>query len=151
RFFERKATIHACDDLSLPEMMFVVAATLVVFDHRFRTSRVITLGDMRVQCVDDAYHVACRQDAVVLDRVAVPARLPRIEVPAASADTTAPTAHKSNTSDVEKMILRTKEYISEGNIFQVVLSQRFESEFSGGPLDLYHCIRFGNPSPYKFL
>src|SRR2546423_154784 len=45
RFFERKATIHACDDLALPEMMFVVAATLVVFDHRFRTMRVITLGD----------------------------------------------------------------------------------------------------------
>src|SRR5436190_23096538 len=51
RFFERKATIHACDDLALPEMMFVVAATLVVFDHRFRTMRVITLGDMREQSV----------------------------------------------------------------------------------------------------
>src|SRR2546421_356482 len=61
RFFERKATIHACDDLALPEMMFVVAATLVVFDHRFRTMRVITLGDMREQSVDDAYRVACKQ------------------------------------------------------------------------------------------
>src|SRR5207244_7161886 len=57
----------------------------------------------------------------------------------------------SNTIDFEKMVLRAKEYISEGDIFQVVLSQRFESEFSADPLDLYRCLRFGNPSPYMFL
>src|SRR5438552_9164913 len=151
RFFERKATIHACDDFALPEMMFVVAATLVVVDHRVRTMRVITLGDMREHSVDDAYHVACKQIDVVLERLAVPSRLPRIEVPADAADMAAPTAHKSNTSDFEKMVLRAKEYIVEGDIFQVVLSQRFESEFSADSLDLYRCLRFGNPSPYMFL
>src|SRR5882724_9385570 len=45
----------------------------------------------------------------------------------------------------------SKEYIAEGDIFQVVLSQRFESEFLSDPLDLYRCLRFGNPSPYMFL
>src|SRR5207248_7940904 len=49
------------------------------------------------------------------------------------------------------MVLRAKEYIAEGDIFQVVLSQRFESKFSGDPLNLYRCLRFGNPSPYMFL
>jgi anthranilate synthase component 1 len=49
------------------------------------------------------------------------------------------------------MVLRAKEYIAEGDIFQVVLSQRFESEFLADPLDLYRCLRFGNPSPYMFL
>src|SRR5207237_5087273 len=49
------------------------------------------------------------------------------------------------------MVLRVKEYISKGDIFQVVLSQRFESEFSTDPLDLYRCLRFGNPSPYMFF
>src|SRR5207249_10187970 len=47
RFFEPKATIHSQDDLRLPEMMFVIAGTLIVFDHRFRTMRVITLADIR--------------------------------------------------------------------------------------------------------
>jgi len=151
RFFERKATIHSRDDLGLPEMMFVIASTLVVFDHRFRTMRVITLGDMRKQSVDDAYRAACKQIDFVLEKLAVPSRLPRIEVPVDAADTAAATACESNTNDFEKMVLRAKEYIAEGDIFQVVLSQRFGSEFSADPLDLYRCLRFGNPSPYMFL
>jgi len=151
RFFERKATIHACDDLALPEMMFVVAATLVVFDHRFRTMRVITLGDMREQSVDDAYRVACKQIDVVLEKLAAPSRLRPISAETDSCSGGLRPPLQSNTSDFEKMVLRAKEYIAEGDIFQVVLSQRFESEFSGDPLDLYRCLRFGNPSPYMFL
>src|SRR6267378_2907992 len=41
RFFEPKATIHLRDDLKLPEMLFMIASALLVFDHRFRTMRVI--------------------------------------------------------------------------------------------------------------
>src|SRR5438046_10145919 len=47
RFFEPKATIHPCDDLGLAEMMFVIASTIIVLDHRFRTMRSITLAGMR--------------------------------------------------------------------------------------------------------
>jgi len=160
RFFEPKATIHSRDDLGLPEMMFVIAGTLVVFDHRFRTMRVITLGDMREQSVDDAYRAACKQMDVVLEMLAVPAQLRPISAPAVgdppspgfgAASRPAATGFKSNTSDFEKMVVRAKEYIADGDIFQVVLSQRFESEFLADPLDLYRCLRFGNPSPYMFL
>jgi len=48
------------------------------------------------------------------------------------------------------MVVSAKEHIAAGDIFQVVLSQRFETGFSGDPLDLYRCLRFGNPSPYMF-
>src|SRR6266566_3753845 len=71
RFFEPKATIRSRDDLGLPEMMFVIAGTLIVFDHRFRKMRVITLGDMRKQSVDDAYRAACKQIDFVLEKLAV--------------------------------------------------------------------------------
>jgi anthranilate synthase component 1 len=112
--------------------------------------RVITPGDMRERSVDDAYRAACKQIDVVLEKLAAPSRLQPIAAPA-TGDTPATTKPQSNTSDFEKMVLRGKEYIAEGDIFQVVLSQRFESEFSGDPLDLYRCLRFGNPSPYMFL
>ena len=150
RFFERKATIHSRDDLELPEMMFLIAGTLLVFDHRFRTMRVITLADVRKETADDAYYAARERIGTVLEKLAAASRLQPIEVPNA-ADTATPTVHRSNTSDFEKMVLRAKEHIAEGDIFQVVLSQRFESEFSADPLDLYRCLRFGNPSPYMFL
>jgi anthranilate synthase component 1 len=160
QFFEPKATIHSRDDLGLPEMMFMVAGTLIVFDHRFRLMRIIVSTDLRKQSVEDAYAGANKQIETLLEKLAAPSRLRPIGAPAAgdpplpgfgAASTPAATAFKSNTSDFEKMVLRAKEYIVEGDIFQVVLSQRFESEFSGDPLDLYRCLRFGNPSPYMFL
>jgi len=53
--------------------------------------------------------------------------------------------------DFEAMVERSKEYIRAGDIFQVVLSQRFEKDFGKSPLDLYRALRTVNPSPYMFL
>jgi anthranilate synthase component 1 len=51
----------------------------------------------------------------------------------------------------EKMVEDSKEFIRAGDIFQIVLSQRFSSEFARSPLDLYRALRTVNPSPYMFL
>lgn len=150
RFFEPKVPIHPRDDLELPEMMFMVAGTLIVFDHRFRLMRIIVSADLRQQSVEDAYAGAHKQIETLLEKLSAPSRLRPIAAPAAG-NTPVATGFKSNTSNFEKLVLRAKEYIAEGDIFQVVLSQRFESEFSADPLDLYRCLRFGNPSPYMFL
>jgi len=53
--------------------------------------------------------------------------------------------------EFECAVKRTKEYIAAGDVFQVVLSQRFEAPFDGEPLDFYRCLRFINPSPYMFV
>ena len=53
--------------------------------------------------------------------------------------------------DFEAMVEQSKEYIRAGDIFQVVLSQRFEKDFEKSPLDLYRALRTVNPSPYMFL
>jgi len=150
RFFEPKASIHSYDELGVPEMLFVIAGTLIVFDHRFRTMRVIALADMRRQSADDAYRAARQSIDTVLEKLATASRLQPIAV-AGAADAGTAATFRSNTSDFEAMVLRAKRHIADGDIFQVVLSQRFESEFAGDPLDLYRCLRFGNPSPYMFF
>lgn len=48
------------------------------------------------------------------------------------------------------MVERAKEYIREGDIFQVVLSNRFEADFEGSLFDIYRRLRIINPSPYMF-
>jgi geranylgeranyl pyrophosphate synthase len=48
------------------------------------------------------------------------------------------------------MVHRAQEYIRAGDIFQIVLAQRFETDFTGDALDLYRSLRFVNPSPYMF-
>jgi anthranilate synthase component 1 len=62
-------------------------------------------------------------------------------------------ASRSNTSAAEfkRMVLRAKEYIAAGDIFQVVLSQRFEAPFTLPPFALYRALRRVNPSPYLFF
>lgn len=49
-----------------------------------------------------------------------------------------------------KMVERAKHYIKEGDIFQVVLSNRLEAEMEGSLLDVYRLLRVKNPSPYMF-
>ena len=49
------------------------------------------------------------------------------------------------------MVLRAKDYIAAGDIFQVVLSQRFEAPFALPPFALYRALRRVNPSPYLFF
>jgi anthranilate synthase component 1 len=60
---------------------------------------------------------------------------------------------RSNTTPAEfkTMVLRAKEYIAAGDIFQVVLSQRFEAAFALPPFALYRALRRVNPSPYLFF
>ena len=60
---------------------------------------------------------------------------------------------KSNTPKNKffKMVNRAKEYIKLGDIFQVVLSQRFEAKLTKKPLDIYKKLRITNPSPFMFF
>jgi len=59
---------------------------------------------------------------------------------------------KSNISKIKfkRNILKAKNYIKKGDIFQVVLSQRFEAEIEKPPLEIYNTLRILNPSPFMF-
>ena len=46
------------------------------------------------------------------------------------------------------MVNKAKNYIKKGDIFQVVLSQRFERKFNKKPIEIYNYLRNSNPSPY---
>jgi anthranilate synthase component I len=60
---------------------------------------------------------------------------------------------KSNISkkQFKKMVLAAKQYIKTGDIFQVVLSQRFEAKLTKSPLEIYKKLRITNPSPFTFF
>ena len=60
---------------------------------------------------------------------------------------------KSNISKKEfkKIVLKAKKYIKQGDIFQVVLSQRFKSQLTKPPVEIYKKLRVTNPSPFMFF
>ena len=54
-------------------------------------------------------------------------------------------------ADYRAAVERSKQYIRDGDVFQVVISQRFDHEIAAEPIDVYRVLRALNPSPYMYL
>jgi anthranilate synthase component 1 len=149
RYFEPSLPDPPEDDLQLPEMIFMIMGLLVVFDHRYRRVKIVAnafLGDHAN--AEAAYAAAERRIESALAKLASPVRLPLID----AQQSVARLHVRSNTTQekFEAAVVQAKEHIAAGDAFQIVLSQRFETDFRGDPLKLYRCLRLVNPSPYMF-
>ncbi|MGI8956134.1 MAG: anthranilate synthase component I [Chthoniobacterales bacterium] len=149
RFFEPSVPATGPDELHSPEMMFMVARQLIVFDYRFRRVRIIAnafLGDSTSAA--EAYAAASARIEETIAKLARPAHLPLLPT-GRSAAVPEP---RSNTTPEEfhRMVAVAQKRIAAGDIFQAVVSQRFAANFKGTPLALYRSLRFINPSPYMF-
>jgi anthranilate synthase component I len=149
RFFEPSVALHPRDDLQLPDMLFMIARTFIVFDHRFRRLRLVSNAYVEDSGnAEHAYAEAQQRLEGTLERLERPLSLRPI--PAETIQELPRNQSNISRDAYQFTVLQAKELIGAGDIFQTVLSQRFETEFSGDPLDLYRCLRFGNPSPYMF-
>jgi anthranilate synthase component I len=148
RFFEPTIGEPPKDELHLPETFFFITDTLLIFDHRLRRLRVLANAHIENGAFDAAYDDACARIERVVSRLRRPSQLPAIDIHREPE----PVAPRSNTTreEFEKMVRDAHEFIHAGDIFQAVLSQRFETDYAGDPLTLYRCLRFVNPSPYMF-
>ena len=145
--FEPKVPTAERDELQLPEMIFMITSSLLIFDHRLRTLKIVANAFLDDGPLEKLYARAAESIHVIMRRLAKPADLP----PIPPADCEIQPAHSNfHPEEFKRAVEQAKEYIRGGDIFQVVLSQRFESSFSGDPLDFYRCLRFINPSPYMF-
>ena len=145
-------TISKCpeDDLKLPESIFFLADTLVVFDHKLRRLLVVANAMLdEASSPDEAYALAVGRIGSVIGMLDRPLHVSPLN---GLVDIKAP-APRSNTTqaEYEEMVLKAKDYIAAGDAFQVVPSQRFEADFEGCNIDLYRALRHINPSPYMFV
>jgi anthranilate synthase component 1 len=147
RFFEPSTGEPPKDELKLPESVFLITDTLLIFDHQLRRLRILSNALIEGN-PDEAYDAACAQIGAILEKLARPARLPEINIyrePASQEP-----ASNTGRAEFMKMVEEAKEFIRAGDIFQIVLSQRFETGYTGDALTLYRCLRYVNPSPYMF-
>src|SRR5438105_11279981 len=145
--FEPKVPTAERDELQLPEMIFMITSSLLIFDHRLRTLKIVANAFLDDGPLEKLYARAAESIHVIMRRLAKPADLP----PIPPADCEIQPAHSNfHPEEFKLAVEQAKEYIRGGDIFQVVFSQRFESDFGGDPLDFYRCLRFINPSPYMF-
>src|SRR5947208_1161363 len=148
RFFEPKVLPAREDDLQLPEMLFMLTGNVLIFDHRLRSLKIVVNAFVDGGSAEKAYARAIESVESIMQQLAEPVDLPL--VPIVINEKQAPPRSNFRREEFERAVEQAKEYIRAGDVFQVVLSQRFESPFEGEPLDFYRCLRFINPSPYMF-
>jgi anthranilate synthase component 1 len=136
-------------DYSVPSQALCFAADLVVVDHKFGTVQLIA------NVLNDGQEPASDLWAQAQDRLdALQSGLAQSsEAWLADVDLDAPTAAVSRTPRESFLdaVVTAKERIHDGDIFQVVISQRFEEPCVAHPIDVYRVLRSLNPSPYMYL
>ena len=143
--FER-VTMQAPDAIE-DEAGFMLFDTVLAFDHV--RHRILIIANARVTGDEDLealYQFACAKIAFVeqdLERTLSKSAAPQAE----------PLQFTSNvTREAFEAAVRTaKEYIAAGDIYQVVLSQRFEAQTDVDPFTVYRALRHVNPSPYMYF
>lgn len=160
RSFENLPSI-AKDDLDVPELCMVLTDTLVIFDNLRQSIKVVATPYVpRPEKADAAYDGAMQRiDTIVATLRTKKAELRELQPPSPSEDGSTSMrfggldAPKSSFPEQEFLagVAAMKEYILAGDIFQAVLSRRFEVPRNGvDPFDVYRALRVVNPSPYMF-
>ncbi|HEY3373603.1 MAG TPA: anthranilate synthase component I [Candidatus Aquicultor sp.] len=145
RYFEQ-IPATADKDLDIPEMVFLLTDTMLAFDHIKHKIKVIINVRVDRDDLNNQYSRALKQIDDIIARLRRPNEQTQL-VELARHKTRKFASNVSQERFVE-MVKDAKRYIYEGDIFQVVLSQRFSTPLSIAPFDVYRVLRTINPSPY---
>jgi anthranilate synthase component 1 len=134
--------------LGLPDMLFVRPTIILVFD-RLADALFLVAPLWPEQSDDPDRAVATALDRIETASARLAAPLPKVRVgePIAAAAAPEPVLAPGRYAD---MVRQAKDYIAAGDIFQVVLAQRFTAPFPLPPFDLYRALRRINPSPFLY-
>lgn len=142
------------DDLGRPDAIVSVIGQLAAFDHW--RQRVTLVDNVLVPpgaddaTLDACYDEACERLAQLASDGAAPLDEPLVEPPGPAEEppeVTSSMGHDAYRAAVEA----AREHIFAGDIFQVVLSQRFDFDLDADPFDVYRVLRQVNPSPYMYF
>jgi anthranilate synthase component 1 len=141
------------DDRSLPDAVMSVIGSLAAFDHWrqrvFLIESVSVLG-LTGPALDAAYDNAARRVLAAVDDLARPLAYAPVEPPDPSDEL--PAVRSTMPGGLYQQAVEVaKEYVRAGDIFQVVLAQRYDLALDADPFDVYRVLRQVNPSPYMYF
>jgi len=154
RWFERLPGLSengAKDDLNIDTAVVMFFSSILAFDHVKHQihiiSNVFTDGERDGAKLRDKYIAACSEIARLEASLAAP-----VEPPPPGRRTESPQIRSNMTKEYYvSAIEKIKDYIKAGDAFQVVFGQRFETDITVHPFQIYRALRVVNPSPYMFF
>ena len=148
RYFE-SIPDSTIDDLKLPESYFIFVDTVLAIDHFKHTIRIIANVFIRGRDLKEAYNEAIATIDFTKAKILRQHRPTDFRTGVHSGQKVSLECNTTR-QDFERSVSAAKDYIYDGDIFQVVLSQRFAAEIEAAPFDVYRALRSINPSPYMF-
>lgn len=144
RFFEDLPD-STQDDLCVPDCVFIFTDTLLIFDHVKHRIRVVCNTK-----IDGNPEAAYDEATCKIEEFIKQLRQP-LEVSYEKRQVPEPVVSSNFTREgFEDAVKQCKEYIAAGDVIQVVLSQRFSTQVTAEPFDVYRALRSLNPSPYMY-
>ncbi len=152
RYIEpRLAASAPQDELHVPDMLFMVSDEVLVFDNlQGKLHLIVNVDPAEAEAFERAQS---RIDTLISRLHGQPSGADRMVPEAASRHTRSEQDFESSYGREAFMdaVQRIKEYILDGDVMQVVLSQRMSKDFDGEPINLYRALRSLNPSPYMYF
>ncbi|MDI6744543.1 MAG: anthranilate synthase component I, partial [Thermodesulfovibrionales bacterium] len=148
RFFERVPDSKK-PGIDLPDMFFMLADTMLIFDSLKQKIKIVSNVHVGGKSPAKVYKEAVEKIDAITEKLKG-SKGQRVK---GSKGQNVKRKFKSSFGTreaFEKAVLKSKEYIAAGDIFQVVLSQRFERKSGVEPFDVYRALRVINPSPYMY-
>ena len=151
RQWEPTLPAEAVREIDVPDALLMLATDLAILDHVDGSVWLVSNAvnsDARPTGIDEAYAAAVSRIDAMEAALASAARLPAMAIdPALDAGEV---TQRSGVGEYEKMVKYAKAAIREGEVFQVVPSQRFDAECQARAFDVYRVLRTLNPSPYMY-
>ncbi len=135
------------DELGVPDACLLFFDEVLAFDHVRKQIWLMVTADLTIERPEQAYDRAIKRLAKLEKRLARP--LPKL--PAVKGRGKLKVAHRTAKRSYLAAIEKTKEYIVAGDVFQTVLSQRFDIEPGTDSFQVYRALRTVNPSPYMYF
>ncbi|MBJ6723605.1 anthranilate synthase component I [Geomesophilobacter sediminis] len=127
---------------------FIITDTIVVFDSLSQKIKVVSNAHLDGTISPEAAYAEAQQK---IEGLIARLKAPLPAVSSAPAQGKVSLSSNVKREEFEAAVVRAKEYVREGDIIQVVLSQRFSGALTVDPFDIYRALRTLNPSPYMFF
>jgi anthranilate synthase component 1 len=138
------------DDRQLPDLCFAFYDRMVIFDHLTKTVAAVAHAHVDAADLAGCYQKACERVDRLVERLQQGVADLQLTDIAPVGAVERPYTSNFEPTAYEAAVVRCKEYIKAGDIFQVVLSQRLQTETRARPFDIYRTLRVVNPSPFLF-
>ncbi len=138
--------------IDMPDIFFIIPETLLIFDNLKQTIKIVVNAFVEQKDIS-AYHKAKEKIDEIISNLKdhkderfrtyllIPEKKDKIQHQFSS---------NYRKQDFIEAVKKAKEYVLSGDVVQVVISQRFETETNAHPFDIYRILRIINPSPYMF-